>query len=384
MVRAPALRSSPPAGPFPFTHPEVCFLPRAPHHAPRTTFPLRPLTSVPRPRYDSLTSTSKHSSPEASTTPMRRIFWQAWLARVPLVVLGFLALWLMRTEGFVTQRNLTSILMLASLVGVLALGQSFVLIGGGFDLSQGAMLGLVAAVTAWLAHAGAGPVLAALAALALGMLLGTVNGLFVAGVGANAFVTTLSTQLIYRGATFALLGGRTISGVTQFSFFDRDVFVAGVDLSARGLVFLGTAALAWIVLRQTVFGQYVYAVGGNAEAARLAGVRTGRIRVATFALAGLAAGVAAILWLSWFRLAKPDTGAGYELSSIAACVVGGVSLQGGRGSVLGAAAGCLLLQALESLITISGFPDEYRKLVTGAVILTFAAADALGRRSERR
>jgi ribose transport system permease protein len=310
---------------------------------------------------------------------------RAWLARLPYLVLAVVAVVLMaRTERFLTQRNVTSILMLASLVGVLALGQAFVLLGGGFDLSQGAMLGLTAAATAWLARAGLGPVPAAVAALGIGTLLGTINGMFVAGVGANPFVTTLSTQLIYRGATFVLLGGRTISGVVLFSALDREVSVGGIAFSARAFVFLGAAALAWVVLRQTVFGQYVYAVGSNAEAARLAGVRTGRIRIATFALAGLAAGMTALMWLAWFRLAKPDTGVGYELSSIAACVIGGVSLQGGRGSVLGAAGGCLLLQALESLITMSGFPDEYRTLVTGAVILTFAAADALARSSERR
>ena len=141
--------------------------------------------------------------------------------------------------------------------------------------------------------------------------------------------------------------------------------------------------LSWLVLRQTVFGQHIYALGGNAEAARLAGIRTVRLRIVTFVLSGLAAGGATILFLSWLRVAKPDTATGYELDSIAACVVGGVSLQGGRGSVLGAAAGCLLLQALRTQITMSGFPEEYRTLVTGVVILTFAAADALARRNER-
>jgi ribose transport system permease protein len=314
----------------------------------------------------------------------RRFPWRALLVRIPQASLAIVAVVLMlRTDRFFTPGTLGSILTLASIVGVLAAGQAFVLIGGGFDLSQGATLGFTAACTAWVASLGYGPLPCTVVALGVGLILGAINGGFVAVARTNPFVTTLSTLLIYRGATFVLLGGTPISGVRTFETLNQGVTLGGTLVPFRGFVFLGIAGLAWLVLRQTVFGQYVYAVGGNAEAARLAGVRTIRIKVATFALSGLAAGVAAILLLSWVRVAKPDTGSNYELDSIAACVVGGVSLQGGGGSVLGAAAGCLLLQSLATLITMSGFPDEYRTLVTGAVILTFAAADALARRSER-
>lgn len=310
---------------------------------------------------------------------------RAALARLPqlLLIIGAVVL-MVQTERFFTPRTLGNILALSSIVGVLAAGQAFVLIGGGFDLSQGAIVALTAAATAWLATDVTGPVPAALAALGLGALLGVVNGVFVAVVGTNAFVTTLSTLLVYRGAAYVLLGGQPIAGVSAFSSLSQGITLGQTVFAYRGFVFLGVAALAWLVLRQTVFGQYVYAVGGNAEAARLAGVRTLRVRIATFALSGLAAGLASVLWLSWVRVAKPDTGTNLELDSIAACVVGGVSLQGGSGSVLGAAAGCLLLQTLATMITMRGLPDEYRTLITGAVILTFAAADALARRSERR
>ncbi len=319
------------------------------------------------------------SSPE--TPP--GVPWRTLLARLPLLILAVAAFCLMAmTPGFLAPGTLGNVLKLASIVGLLAVGQAFVLIGGGFDLSQGAILGLTAAATAWLAQDVLGPWPAALAALGLGALLGAVNGLFVALVRTNAFVTTLSTLLIYRGATFVLLGGGPITGVSAFDPLDDLGLTLGRTLvPLRAFVFLGVAVLGWLVLRQTVFGQYVYATGGNAEAARLAGVRTAAVRVATFALSGLAAGLGAIALLSWVNLAKPDTGTGYELESIAACVIGGVSLQGGSGSVLGAAAGCLLMQTIGSLITYSGFPDEYRSLVTGGVILLFAAADAIGRRS---
>jgi ribose transport system permease protein len=306
------------------------------------------------------------------------------LKRLPQVALLILALVLMlRTERFFTPGTMTSILTQASIVGVLALGQAFALIGGGFDLSQGAILALSAAATAHLAARGVPAVLAGAAALALGGLLGTVNGFLVAVVRTNPFVTTLSTLLIFRGATFIALGGQPLSNVRVFQAIDSGFQAGATFVPFRGVLFLVLALVSWLVLSRMVIGQRIYALGGNEQAARLAGVRTVRLRMGTFAISGLAAGMAAILLLSWLRVSKPDTATGYELDSIAACVVGGVSLQGGRGSVLGAAAGCLLLQALRTQITMSGFPEEYRTLVTGLVILTFAAVDALARRGER-
>jgi ribose transport system permease protein len=307
------------------------------------------------------------------------------LSQLPRVFLVVLALILMaRTDRFFMPSTLATILQVGSLVGILAAGQAFVLIGGGFDLSQGAIMGLAAASAALLLRSGIDPRIAAVITLGLGLALGTVNGHCVAGLNTNPFVTTLSTQMIYRGATFVLLGGQQVGGLVGYDWLGAGPMLGGALFSWRAFVFLGVVAAAWLSLRQTVFGQHVYAVGGNAEAARLSGVRTGRIRVATFAISGLAAALSAILLLSWVRTAKPDTGSGYELQSIAACVIGGISLQGGAGGVLGAAAGCLLLQALDNLITRSGFPDEYRTLVVGAVILTFAATDALARRDQNR
>lgn len=305
------------------------------------------------------------------------------VARLPqiLLIVGALAL-MLRTERFFTPGTLASILAQASIIGVLAVGQAFVLIGGGFDLSQGALLALIAAIVGRLSQDAWGWPVCLSAALLGGLLLGSLNGLFVSVVRTNPFVTTMSTLLIFRGAAFITLSGGLIK-TSVFQGLDSGLKYAGAFVSFRSVIFLAAALLSWIVLRWSVFGQHVYALGGNAEAARLAGVRTVRLRIWTFALGGLAAGAAAVLHLAWVRTAKADTAVGYEFDSIAACVVGGVSLQGGRGSVLGAAAGALLLQALRTQITMSGFPDEYRTFITGLVILIFAAADALARRNER-
>ena len=311
------------------------------------------------------------------------ILWRLLIRHAPRLVLIALASALMAwTPNFFTVDSLATILVLASIVGVLAVGQAFVLISGGFDLSQGAIVALTAAAAAKLATSG-GMSLATIAPLILllGAVLGSANGLCVAAVGTNPFVTTLSTQLIYRGAAFVLLQGEPIINVWAFALLERGPIVGRTLLSNRAFVFLAVAAVSWFVLRKTVFGRHLYAVGGNVRAARLSGLPTIRLRTAAFALSGAAAALAAMMLLSWVRVAKADTGMGIELDVIAACVVGGISLQGGSGSVLGAALGGLVLQALSSYITIRGFPDEYRSLATGAVILAFAAADSMARRA---
>ena len=180
----------------------------------------------------------------------------------PKLVLALAALVpMVTTPNFFTAGTLGTILALASIVGVLAVGQTFVLIGGGFDLSQGATLALTAAVTAWLATSlGLNPWLAAPFALMIGASLGLINGFSVAWIGTNPFVTTLSTMLIYRGAAFVFLAGQPIRGVDAFGALSRGPTLLGTMVPTRGFIFLGFAVVAWIILRQTLFGQYVYAV----------------------------------------------------------------------------------------------------------------------------
>ncbi len=306
-----------------------------------------------------------------------------WLRYLPRVALVLVALGLTTsTPNYFSAGSMATILGLGSIVGVLALGQGFVLIGGGFDLSQGATMAASAAVAAILVVSkGMNPWLAAPLAIGVGAFLGSINGVFVSVVGTNPFVTTLSTMLLYRGVAFWLLGGLPIDRVTAFRLLEVGPEIGRVLVPSRAFVFLGLTALAWLVLSRTVFGRHVYAVGGNLRAARLSGLPTHRLRIATFALSGASAALAALMQISWVHVAKPDTGFGIELESIAACVVGGISLQGGSGHIAGAAVGCLLLNALGLYISMSLFPSEYRNLATGAVLLTFAASDALARRA---
>ena len=302
----------------------------------------------------------------------------------PQVLLFFAALWLtLTTDRFWTGGNLSSILTRAAILGVLAVGQCCVILAGGFDLSQGATLGLACAVAGTAMGQGYDSAGCFAAALFAGGIVGAVNGVCVARVGTNPFVTTLSSLMVVRGITFLVLGGMTLNRLTMFAALDRPFDLGSLELSGRGFVFLMTTFLAWVFLRQTIWGQHLRATGGNAEAARLAGVRTDRMKILSYVISGLCSGLAAVLFLSFIKVAKADTGAGYELDSIASCVIGGVSLAGGEGSVLGAAAGCLMLKTIETIITLRGLDDQYRSLVTGLLILVFAASDAWSRKRRR-
>lgn len=311
---------------------------------------------------------------------LRRLLLRRW----PQVLLLVAALWLtMTTDRFWTGGNLSSILTRGAILGVLAVGQCCVILAGGFDLSQGATLGLSCAVAGTAMGKGFDSSGCFAAALLAGALVGLFNGVCVARVGTNPFVTTLSSLMVVRGLTFLVLGGMTLNRLTMFAALDRPWSLGSLELSGRGIVFLMTALIAWAFLRQTIWGQHLRATGGNAEAARLAGVRTDRMKVLSYVISGLCAGLAAVLFLSFIKVAKADTGVGYELDSIASCVIGGVSLAGGEGSVLGAAAGCLMLKTIETIITLRGLDDQYRSLVTGLLILIFAASDAWSRKRRR-
>ena len=285
--------------------------------------------------------------------------------RLPQVLLVIAAFVLMlRTERFFTPATLTSILTQASIVGVLALGQAFVLVGGGFDLSQGAMMALTAAVTAHLAQHGVSPVVVAASALAIGALLGSINGVMVAAVRTNPFVTTLSTLLIFRGAAFITLSGQPIANIRAFQAIDSGFTLGSTLVPARGVLFLALTLVSWLVLRQTVFGQHIYALGerrGRPPGRHPNGPAAGGDVPAQ--RAGRGHGHDPLSFLAPRGQARHSDGLRAGLHRRLRRRRG---LAPGRaGQRAGAAAGCLLLQALRTQITMSGFPEEYRTLVTG-------------------
>ena len=257
---------------------------------------------------------------------------------------------------------------------LLAAGLTFVLISGGIDLSIGSNIGLSAAITLFAVMNGAPTLVAVLAGIGTGLVFGLVNGIFIAGLGVSDFIVTLATLSIGAGAlqvftTQTQLTGTTNSGFLALAGGSILGIPTGVLIMALVLVILEVALI------KTPFGRSVYAVGINPNAAYLAAVSVRRTRFAVFVISGVVAGLGGVLLASHLNSVQPGLGGGYELTAIAGCVVGGVSLAGGRGSIWRAAVGAFFLSVLSRGLQLIGVDPLWFSIVTGAAIVAAVAFD---------
>jgi ribose transport system permease protein len=264
---------------------------------------------------------------------------------------------------------------------LLATGMTFVILTGGIDLSVGSVLGLAGAVFGVLiVRAGAPLGVAVVSAVATGLLCGLVNGWISVRWHLPSFIVTLAMLEMARGATYLVTNSQTLY---LGSAVDAITFDVAGGLGIPIFIAIAILAASQFVLRHVVFGRRIFAVGVNAEAARLAGIDPGRIRVAVFAISGALSGAAAVTQAARLSAADPNAGMGLELEAIAAVVIGGASLTGGRGSVISSALGAVVMLVLGAGLAQMGVQEPTRRLVTGAVIVTAAVADQLRRRGSR-
>ena len=296
---------------------------------------------------------------------------------VALVVLA--AFFLAFAPFFGSAQNLRDIMTQITLNTILAIGMTFVILVGGIDLSVGSVIALCAVVSGTLmAENGGGIALAVAVSVALGALVGLVNGFVTEHWRVPSFIVTLGMLYMARGAAQDYTGAATIYDLPKALTDFGTATVAGVP--AVFVVALAMVAVAWFVLSRTVFGRLVYAIGNNEEAVRLSGHRTSRIKVACFMIAGAAVGVAAVIYTARLGVASPILGSGYELNAIAAVVIGGASLSGGRGSAMGTLLGACLLGVLTNGLLLMGVSDFRRTIITGAVIIVAVVLDSYRRR----
>jgi ribose transport system permease protein len=296
------------------------------------------------------------------------------------IVFAFLAVFAILsilTEAFATTRNMLNVLDQASQVGLAALGVTVTIIGGGFDLSLGSVFAATGATAAIIARAGY-PELGLAIGMLLGLVLGAMNGLVITGFRINSFVATLATGLIIRGMAYVLTNGLLIQiEDPRFSWLGRGRFL---EAKIPIYFFFGFALIVWFLLSRTTFGRYVYAIGGNEEAARLSGVRTGLVRTLTFAISGFSAGIAGAIGASRIATGQANVGDSLTLSAIAAVVIGGTSIVGGEGAVWRTLFGVMLLQLISNGMNILNVPPFYQLVVQGTVILFAVGLDALRQR----
>lgn len=285
------------------------------------------------------------------------------------------------SPNFFTISNLTSILLATAVIGILAVGTTFVIITGGIDLSIGTGMTLCAVVTGLLlTDMGLPLIVGVLGGIAFGALVGLVNGFNVTVLGLPPFIATLAMMMIAEGLALVLSGVRPIylSGIEGFQQIALGQLIPSVPNAVLILFIL--AIVLGVVLNKTVLGRMTYAIGSNEEATRLSGINTRRWLLGIYALAGACTGLAGVVMASRLSSAQPQLGMGYELQAIAAVIIGGTSLLGGRGTIVGTLIGALIMSVLINGLRIMAVQSEWQTVVVGIVVLVAVFADNLRKR----
>jgi ribose transport system permease protein len=285
--------------------------------------------------------------------------------------------------------NVVGILLATAVNGVLALGVTFVIITGGIDLSIGTVMTLAAVMTGVLiTNLGLPIPVGVLGGMATGALAGLTNGILIGRYKIPSFIATLGMLNVAKGLALV------ISGLKPIYFSDAPGFnqgamgsiigsvVPGVDIPNLVIVFFAAALVASLVLSRTILGRYTFAMGSNEEAARLSGVNVVRWKIAVYTVCGLFAGLAGVLIAARLNSAQPSLGQGYELDAIAAAVIGGTSLSGGEGTILGTVIGAFIISTLTNGLRILSVPQEWQTVVTGGIVILAVYLDIVRRRQQ--
>jgi len=296
-------------------------------------------------------------------------------------VVGLFLVLSFTAPNFATFDNLVNLLDQNAFLAVTAFAATLVIIAGGFDLSVGAIFAFAGVIAAWTAvHVS--PELALLAGLATGALVGLVNGILITGLRVHSFLITLAMGIILTGLSLAVTGGQLINAneYASFTWLGQEELIP--EIPNPILVIVVSGLLLGFLLKNTTYGRYVYAVGGNAIAARLAGVRVNYVLIITFVISGLMAAMAGLIEVSRNGTGQADPGnaSGLALDAIAAVVIGGTSIMGGRGAIWRTALGVLLLALIENGFNLLGVAPEWRSIVSGVVIIAAVGLNALGGR----
>lgn len=282
---------------------------------------------------------------------------------------------------FRTINNFLSLIRQSSINGFIAFGMTMVILTGGIDLSVGSTLALSAAFCAGMITRVNIPVPAAMfLTLILGLMFGLVSGILITKGRLQPFIATLITMTVYRGFTLIYMDGRPISNLSGGEYIMPDVLVflgkgsiAGIPLPV--ILFILVFVIFYIILNKTTLGRKIYAVGSNDQCAKLAGISIIKIKMLVYAMSGLMAALAGLILLSRLNSAQPTLGTGYELDAIAAVALGGTSMNGGRGKIVGTMIGILIIAVLNNGLNILGISSYYQDVVKGLVILAAVLSD---------
>ncbi|MGM9923718.1 MAG: ribose ABC transporter permease RbsC [Bacillus sp. (in: firmicutes)] len=277
--------------------------------------------------------------------------------------------------SFLAPLNILNLLRQVAINALIAYGMTFVILTGGIDLSVGSILALSSALMAGMIVSGLDPIIAILVGCLLGAIMGAINGLLVTKGKMAPFIATLATMTIFRGLTLVYTDGNPITGLGDnyaFQLFGRGYFL-GIPVPAITMII--TFTVLWVILQKTAFGRKTYAIGGNEKAALISGIKVDRVKIMIYSLAGFLAALAGAILTSRLNSAQPTAGSSYELDAIAAVVLGGTSLTGGRGWIVGTLVGALIIGTLNNGLNLLGVSSFFQMVVKGLVILAAVMID---------
>ncbi len=331
------------------------------------------------------------SSPNSSVTENgQKISWGSRVRRISVpqeagifVILMLMGVFLsLRTGTFLTSTNLFNVLRAFSWIAISAFGETMVIITAGIDLSVGSIMALSGLTTALALTSGLPVVPAIIVGLLTGTVVGLVNGILVSKANLPPFIATLGTMSIARGICYGLTHGQPVRGFPKsFTFLGQyDVPIGSVAVPLPVIFMVVIAIVMSLFLSRTVWGRHMYAVGGNEEAAKLSGINTGRVKLMVYILSGLLTAIGGLLMTARLGVAAPTAGLGYELDVIAAVVIGGTSLMGGEGTIVGVLIGAAIMQVLRNGLVLMGFPAYWQPAAIGLVIIAAITLDQLRKR----
>ncbi|MCQ9278750.1 MULTISPECIES: ABC transporter permease subunit [Staphylococcus] len=277
--------------------------------------------------------------------------------------------------SFLDLSNLLNLLRQISINGLIAFGMTFIILTGGIDLSVGSILALSSAFIALMITSGVDPIIALIIGVLIGFILGAVNGLLVTKGNMAPFIATLATMTIFRGLTLVITDGNPITNLGDsylFQLFGKGYFI-GIPVPAVTMIIVFIILL--IILQKTTFGRHTYAIGGNEVAAKISGIKVNKIKIFIYGISGLMSALAGGILTSRLNSAQPTAGMSYELDAIAAVVLGGTSLTGGKGRIVGTLIGVLIIGVLNNGLNLLGVSSFYQQVVKGVVILIAVLID---------
>lgn len=309
--------------------------------------------------------------------PSRREIFTIILLLSEIIIFSFIS------PNFISFKNLETVLRNSTDLAVVSIGMTMVMVLGGIDISVGSALGVVAIFVGWMLQAQVNPFLIGLVAIATGVFIGLINGILVTKARIPAIIATLGTSNILRALIFGMLGGRWLTGLPRdFGLFTKGHLLGiPIPVILLGIVYF----IFWIFLTFTATGRHIYAVGNSAEATKLSGVNSDKTMMVAFALLGSLVGFSALIYVG--RLASVEITVGIDLpiSAIAATVIGGTSVKGGKGSVIGTLAGVLFIAIMKNGIVLLGIPSLWERAVVGFLVVISVLVDIyIGNRSKRK